>query len=86
MKSYATSSFWSCFDSLPPEIQGRARSAYEVWQRNPRHPSLRFKKIGSIWSIRIGNGYRALAFLQDDGFYWFWIGNHADYERMIRDA
>ncbi len=36
-----------------------------------------------VWSIRIGEGYRALALLQGDVFYWFWIGTHDTYERLI---
>jgi hypothetical protein len=47
---------------------------------------LRFKKVGEPWSIRIGGGYRALALLQDDTFYWFWIGHHADYEQLLSQA
>ncbi len=56
---------------------------YRLWRRNPRHPSLRFKKTGEVWSIRIGGGYRALALLQEDTFYWFWIGDHDAYARLI---
>jgi hypothetical protein len=32
--------------SLPPDIKRRARAAYRLWTRDPRHPSLRFKKCG----------------------------------------
>jgi hypothetical protein len=44
---------------------------------------LRFKKLGELWSIRIGSGYRALALFQDDTFFWFWIGAHDEYERLL---
>jgi len=27
--------------------------------------------------------YRALAARRGDSFYWFWIGSHADYERLL---
>jgi hypothetical protein len=33
--------------------------------------------------VRVGLGYRALAIKGEDGFQWFWICPHADYEAMI---
>ena len=46
--------------------------------------SLRFKKVGEIWSARVGDDYRALAQLRGETFYWFWIGPHDEYEQIIR--
>ena len=34
-------------------------------------------------SVRIGMHYRALAVDIPDGLLWFWIGSHADYDRVI---
>jgi hypothetical protein len=46
--------------------------------------SLHFKKVGKVWSIRIGNtNYRALADIHGDTAYWFWIGSHDEYQRII---
>jgi hypothetical protein len=84
MKSSTTPDFWDAYANLSPETQARARLTYRLWQRNPRHPSLRFKKTGTVWSIRIGAGCRALAILEGDTFYWFWIGDHDAYARLIR--
>jgi hypothetical protein len=50
----------------------------------PDHPSLRFKKVGAIYSARVGLHYRALARHRGDNFYWFWIGSHAEYDRLLR--
>ena len=58
---------------------------YHLWQANPRHPSLRFKKVGALWSVRIGNGYRALSLLEEETFFWFWIGTHDEYERLLSE-
>ena len=30
--------------------------------------------------------YRAVAILQEDTFFWFWIGTHDEYERLVLDA
>jgi hypothetical protein len=83
MKSSTTPDFWASYRDLPPEIKSRARIAYRLWQSNPRHPSLRFKKVGRLWSVRVGGGYRALSLLEGDTFYWFWIGTHDEYERLL---
>jgi hypothetical protein len=71
---------------LPPAIKRRARTAYRLWRINPHHSSLRFKKVGELWSVRIGSGYRALALLQDGILFWFWIGTHDEYERLISEG
>jgi hypothetical protein len=57
--------------------------SFELLKQNPKHPSLHFKRIGTRWSPRVGIGYRALALEIDGGFLWYWIGSHADYERLI---
>jgi len=72
---------------LPRPIQERARLAYERFLQDPNHPSLRFKKVHAtrpIFSARIGLGYRALAVGVGDVLLWFWIGSHADYDRLLR--
>jgi hypothetical protein len=42
----ATGKFWIHYRQLPPEIQGLADKTYLLLKKNPRHPSLQFKKIG----------------------------------------
>ncbi len=83
MKSSTTPDFWTSYAALPTEIKRKAKTIYGLWKHDPRHPSLRFKKTGNAWSIRIGSGYRALAILEGDTFYWFWIGDHNTYKRLI---
>ena len=56
---------------------------FDLLKRDPRHPSLQFKKVGKYWSVHVGLRYRALAVQTDDTFVWFWIGPHADYDRII---
>jgi len=38
-----------------------ADQSFALLQRNPRHPSLHFKKTGKLWSARVGIHHRALA-------------------------
>ena len=84
MNSLATPDFWQAYARLPAEIKALAKRAYRIWSRNPRHPSLCFKKVGELWAIRIGLAHRAVAIQQDNTFYWFWIGSHDEYERLVR--
>jgi hypothetical protein len=84
MKSSANARFWQAFAALPPEIQRLARKNFRLWKENPRHGSLHFKKVGPVWSVRVGDDFRALAQLRDGTFFWFWIGSHAEYDRLAK--
>jgi hypothetical protein len=75
--------FWTCYHALPAEVRRNADKAFALLKENPRHKSPHFKKVGSLWSARVGLHYRALAIEVGDGFTWFWIGTHADYDRML---
>jgi len=68
---------------LPPDIQKLADQAYERLKQNPRHPSLHFKKIGRFCSARVGGHHRALAVEAADGLVWFWVGTHANYDKLL---
>jgi hypothetical protein len=50
---------------------------------DPRHPSLHFKRTGVLWSVRVGEHYRALGKDVPGGVQWFWIGTHDEYDRLI---
>ena len=50
----ATRRFWECFANLSEDIQSLARKNYALLKANPHHPSLQFKKIGHLWSARVG--------------------------------
>jgi hypothetical protein len=78
-----TARFWACFHALPEQVQQLARKNYNLLKENPRHPSLRFKKVGKLWSARVGGNHRALAIEDDDGYVWVWIGTHEEYDRLI---
>ena len=78
--------FWRHYDALPGEVQKLADQQFERLKTNPRYPSLHFKRVGKregLWSARVGIGYRALARERADGVVWFWIGTHAEYDRLL---
>ncbi|HEY9875466.1 MAG TPA: hypothetical protein V6D12_18685 [Candidatus Obscuribacterales bacterium] len=84
MSHRATPDFWYCYRQLPPDVQELASRCYELLKRDPGYPSLHFKKVGQFWSVRVGLHYRALAVEQDADFVWFWIGSHAEYDKLLR--
>ena len=66
MKSFTTRRFRESYSLLPEDVRQRARHAYKLFRQNPSHPSLQFKKVndaGSVYSVRVGLGYRALGTL-----------------------
>jgi hypothetical protein len=83
LKHRAAPDFWRLLDQLPARIQNQARRNYDLLKENPRHPSLHLKQIGRFWSVRVGWHHRALGVTIDDGILWFWIGSHADYDRLV---
>jgi hypothetical protein len=39
--------------------------------------------VGNVWSVRIGDHYRAVAQKHGDLVVWFWIGTHEDYNNFV---
>jgi hypothetical protein len=83
MRSKAVASFWDGYRRLPTAIQARARKQYGLWAAYPHHPSLRFKKVGDYWSARVTGAYRAVGIRDGDTIVWFFIGTHAEYDRLL---
>ena len=83
LKHSATPRFWQCHRALPDEVRALADAKYELLKSDPDHPSLNLKRIGSLWSVRVGLHYRALGRPVDGGIDWFWIGHHDEYDHLI---
>lgn len=87
MSSRTTEAFRAAFNSLPPDIQERAREAFDRFEEDPQHPSLQFKKVHSsrpIYSVRVTLSYRALAIQSNEHWLWFWIGSHSAYDDLLK--
>jgi hypothetical protein len=73
---------------LPPQIKRLAKHAYKHFSQDPYHPSLHFKPVHPVqpvYSVRIGLGYRAVGVKPSNSeIVWFWIGAHADYDKLIK--
>jgi hypothetical protein len=87
VRSRATPRFWAAYRDLPEESRERAREAYQLFRANPSHPSLHFKKVHShdpVYSVRVSLACRAVGLREDEEITWFWIGTHADYDRLLQ--
>ena len=84
MRHFKDPKFKPFYDALPPSVRDLADKSFALLKQDPKHPSLHFKRIkDDLWSVRVGRSYRALASEGKDGFQWFWIGSHADYDRLV---
>ena len=86
MKHLALPRFWRHYRQLPKAVQQLADKNFKLLKADPFHPSLHFKKLGktkALWSVRVGVHYRALGVEKPESIVWFWIGTHAEYEKLL---
>ncbi len=83
MRHFTSPSFWDRYERLPSSIRALADKSYELLKANPKHPSLHLKKVGRYWSARVGTKHRAVAIEIEEGLLWFWVGTHAEYDKLI---
>jgi hypothetical protein len=82
LKHFASPRFWALYHALPQEVRELADKNFALLKSDARHPSLHFKRIGKLWSARVGDHYRVLGHDVDGGIHWIWIGSHADYDKI----
>jgi hypothetical protein len=70
LKPHASSRFWALYDALPEEGRAVADENYLLLKSNPKHPSLHFKRLGELWSVRVGAHYRALGTEVEGDIVW----------------
>ena len=83
MKHHTSSRFWALYGALPEEVRSLADKNYALLKTNSKHPSLHFKRLGDLWSVRVGAHYRALGTDVEDGIVWVWIGTHREYDKIV---
>jgi hypothetical protein len=83
LKHLATPRFWACYRALPAPVQKLADEKYALLKADPQYPSLHLKKVGRVWSCRVGLHYRVLGVDASAGVVWFWIGTHAEYDKLV---
>jgi hypothetical protein len=53
MKSSATTTFRKRLSELPGSVQEQAAKAYALWQEDPYHPSLQFKRVSQRFVVEL---------------------------------
>lgn len=79
MKFQTTRPFAHDYARLPAEVKGPVDKQLALLLSNPRHPSLRLKKIRGtedIWEARVTRGYRMTLQIAGDTFILRRIGAH----------
>jgi len=80
---------------LPLHVQKLVVTAIRLWEANPKHRSLRLhplkdtrkgRQAKGSFSISLNRQYRAIYVLDGDVAVWYWVGSHADYDRLIGDG
>ncbi len=79
MKVQTTRPFDQDYAGLPEEFKERVNKQLALLLTNPRHPSLRLKRIrgtADIWEVRVTRGYRMTLQLAGDTFILRRVGPH----------
>jgi hypothetical protein len=87
MKSHVSQHFLDLLAKLPEHVQREARAAYRQFAQDPYHPGLNFERIQArpnTYSARVSRGYRVLGSMRQGEIYWYWIGTHAEYDKLIK--
>jgi hypothetical protein len=89
----ASRKFWDLLLALPQDIQETAHKQYRLYKTDPDHPGLELKSLkytkNPVWSVRITDNHRAMAIRTTDDqgqtvMFWFWIGPHREYDKLIK--
>ena len=86
MISKVRPSCWRAYDRLSPTVKARAKLAWRLFERDPDHPSLRFKKPQieqNVWSVRVNDQYRAVGVRTAATIEWIWIGTHNEFDKLF---
>src|SRR4051794_28362303 len=69
--------------SAPRDPNSRGSSICAVESGSPPPLAALQKSRETFWSARVGLHYRALAVEVQNGVLWFWVGTHAEYDRLV---
>jgi len=79
MKVQTTRPFDRDYAGLPDAVKTQVDKQIALLLSNPRHPSLRLKRMRGtegIWEARVSRGYRMTLNIAGDIFILRWVGAH----------
>jgi hypothetical protein len=90
IQSRRTAEFKRQFDQLPPTIQKLTTQKYQLFLRDPNHPSFRVQRIQSTkdhpyphYEYSITMDYRAACFKDGNTYVWIFIGKHSEFDKRF---
>ena len=90
MKSRRTAEFKRLFSKLPQSIPKIATQKYELFQKDPNHPSFRVGRIQKtkeaeypLYEYSITMEYRAACYKDGDTYVWVFIGKHSEFDKRF---
>ncbi len=88
ISSVRTQKFRDLFTRLPSHIQAIAQQKFELFKKNPHHPSFHRRIIQSTinfpyphYEFRITRSYRATCFIDEGTYVWVFIGSHKAFDK-----
>jgi hypothetical protein len=82
-RHHASPEFRTCDRELDAAVRELADSTFALLKADPPHSPRRLKRVSRFWSARVGLHHRAVGVEAADGILWFWIGTHAEYDRLV---
>lgn len=80
MRFLTTEHFTKCYKYLPPAIRAQVDKQLSLLLENPKHPSLRIKKMqgtrGEIFEGRVSKNYRFTFQVEEDIYLLRRVGPH----------
>jgi len=89
MTVQTTRRFRAAFATLPEAARRSISRGARTLLEHPGDPALQFKPIHPlrpVFSARVALGYIALGVKEGQDVIWFWVGSHADYDRLLAQA
>lgn len=86
-----TREYRTSYSKLPRSVQEIADKKFRLFVENSHHPSLRLHKLKphgpshrlvDRLSVSVTRNYRALFWVDGQVNVWYWIGTHAEYDRL----
>ncbi len=90
-KNRRTKEFRKLFDALPKNTQELATAAFDLFVKNPSHPSLGHHELddnkrgqhrNGSYAVHVSRRWCAIYVVVEGVNLWYWIGSHEDYNNF----
>jgi len=75
-RSRASEEFWELYRRIPRNAQRAADKQFDLFRKDPVHPSLYLKPVGGLWSVRINEVWCCICWASSISSRWEEIKLH----------